>query len=128
MKISKELLRNYLTTRRSFMLLAGKLSMLSLLSLRMLYIQIIDGSKYKTLSDKNRINVIMLPPHRGKIRDADGKIIADNKNIFNLKNIKFIKKNYFWHNSIYSSATLVVIKGNCDFNYKKSYTITSETN
>jgi len=67
------------------MLLAGKLSMLSLLSLRMLYIQIIDGSKYKTLSDKNRINVIMLPPHRGKIRDADGKIIADNKNIFNLK-------------------------------------------
>lgn len=85
MKISKDLLRNYLVTRRSFMLLAGKLSLLSLLSLRMLYIQIIEGSKYKTLSDKNRVNVIMLPPNRGKITDIDGKLIADNSNVFNLK-------------------------------------------
>lgn len=82
MRISKNLLRNYLVTRRSFILLAGKLSMLSMLSLRMLYIQIIDGTKYKTLSDKNRINVIMLPPVRGKITDINGKIIADNSNVF----------------------------------------------
>jgi len=82
MKISNELLRNYLITRRSFMLLGGKLGMLSLLSLRMIYMQIVDGAKYTTLSDKNRINVLMLPPARGKIMDLKGKIIADNHSAF----------------------------------------------
>ncbi|MGV2433022.1 MAG UNVERIFIED_CONTAM: penicillin-binding protein 2 [Rickettsiaceae bacterium] len=84
MKISSELLRNYLVTRRSFLLLAGKLSMLSLLGLRMLYLQIIDGSKYRTLSDKNRIYVLMMPPLRGKIKDINDKVLADNNNAFNL--------------------------------------------
>jgi penicillin-binding protein 2 len=82
MKISNELLRNYLITRRSFVLLAAKLGMLSILSLRMIYMQIMEGSKYKTLSDKNRINIVMLPPLRGKIIDRNGKVIADNKSAF----------------------------------------------
>ncbi len=82
MKISNELLRNYLITRRSFVLLAGKLGMLSMLSLRMIYMQIVEGAKYKTLSDKNRINIVMVHPLRGKIIDIDGKIIADNNSAF----------------------------------------------
>lgn len=84
MKISKESLRNYLTTRRSFMLLGGKLSLLGLLSLRMLYIQIFEGTKYKTLADQNRVNVLMLNPERGVIKDKEGKIIAENHSIFKL--------------------------------------------
>lgn len=95
MKISKESLRNFLTTRRSFTLLAGKLSLLGILSLRMLYIQIFEGTKYKTLSDKNRINLLMLNPERGKILDLEGKVIAENHSVFKLildklENTKFM--------------------------------------
>ena len=108
MKINRDLLRNYLVTRRSFILLAGKLSMLSLLSLRMLYIQIIEGAKYKTLSDKNRINVIMLPPNRGKITDIDGKLIADNNNVFHLKLDKLENPKYI--ESLEKIASILSLK------------------
>ncbi len=82
MKISNELLRNYQITRRSFILMVGKLSLLFMLSLRMLYMQIVDGSRYRTLSDKNRISVVMLHPPRGKIIDRHGRVIATNTSAF----------------------------------------------
>ena len=82
MKINNELLRNYQITRRSFMLMTGKFSLLSVLSMRMLYMQMVDSERYKTLSDKNRISIIMLPPLRGKITDKYGKVIATNHSAF----------------------------------------------
>ena len=65
-------------SRRAFILAAAKLGMLGLLGGRLAYLQITEGEKYKTLSEKNRINVNLLAPSRGRIFDRNGKVMADN--------------------------------------------------
>lgn len=70
-KLQKELL-----TRRSLLLGAGKVGLLSLLLGRLFYLQIIDGKKYKTLADENRISTRPLLSERGMIVDRFGKPLA----------------------------------------------------
>ena len=87
---------NPLLSRRAFLLGAGKLGLLSILASKMFYMQLINQDKYKTLSDKNRINLVILPPIRGQIYDSTGLLLATNKPCFRLllnKNDNF--KYYF---------------------------------
>ena len=82
MKSTSELLRNHSITRRSFMIMSGQAGMLSILASKMLYMQIVDAKKYRILSDKNRISLVMLPPARGEILDRNGHIISTNHSAF----------------------------------------------
>ncbi len=70
--------------RRSFFLLLTKLSFFSVISYRLFDIQITNSSKYKTLSKNNQINVEILYPIRGIIKDRKGNIIASNLKVFDL--------------------------------------------
>ncbi len=70
--------------RRSFFLLLTKLSLFSVISYRLFDIQITNSSKYKTLSKNNQINVEILYPIRGIIKDRKGNIIASNLKVFDL--------------------------------------------
>ena len=70
--------------RRSFFLLLTKLSLFSVISYRLFDIQITNSSKYKTLSKNNQINVEILYPVRGIIKDRNGNIIASNLKVFDL--------------------------------------------
>ena len=70
--------------RRSFFLLLTKLSLFSVISYRLFDIQITNSSKYKTLSKNNQINVEILYPVRGIIKDRKGNIIASNLKVFDL--------------------------------------------
>ena len=70
--------------RRSFFLLLTKLSLFSAISYRLFDIQITNSSKYKTLSKNNQINVEILYPIRGIIKDRKGNIIASNLKVFDL--------------------------------------------
>ncbi|MEQ9327236.1 MAG: penicillin-binding protein 2, partial [Rhodospirillales bacterium] len=40
---------------------------------------IVEGSRYATLADENRINIRLLPPPRGRILDRFGNPLADNE-------------------------------------------------
>ncbi|MDH5723033.1 MAG: penicillin-binding protein 2 [Alphaproteobacteria bacterium] len=51
---------------------------LGILASRLAWLQISQGSKYKTLSDKNRINIRMIAPLRGEIVDRFGVPLAVN--------------------------------------------------
>ncbi len=51
---------------------------------RLFWIQIINGSYYKKLSEENRIKVIANPPIRGRILDRNGEVLADNKLLYSL--------------------------------------------
>ena len=82
MKITGEFLRSNSITRRSFIIMSGQAGLLSLLASKMLYMQVVDAKKYRILSDKNRINLVMLPPLRGEILDRNGKILATNHSAF----------------------------------------------
>lgn len=56
----------------------GQLALLSGLISRMYYLQVVELDKYQALSDKNRINLRVLPPRRGLVLDRNGTPIADN--------------------------------------------------
>ena len=92
--LNNETIKNHLVTRRAFMLAAGQCTMLSVLAGRVFYMQAIKADEYKTLSDQNRVNVVMLYPARGNIIDSHGKVIAGNKSSFKVMLDKHMSKNY----------------------------------
>lgn len=55
------------------------------LAIRMFYLQIMQHRKYSTLSKKNQMMVLPLPPQRGKIYDRYGTLLATNIPIYNLQ-------------------------------------------
>ena len=57
--------------RRTFFLFLGKLSFFSIIGWRLFKIQILDSAKYKTLSKNNQINIEIIYPIRGKIKDRN---------------------------------------------------------
>lgn len=84
MKGTKDLHRNQTITRRSFMIMSGQAGLLSILTGKMLYMQVVDAKKYRILSDKNRINLVMLAPARGEILDSHKKVMCTNHSAFRL--------------------------------------------
>lgn len=69
-------------TRRAFFVGALQFLGLCILGGRLAWLQIAQGRQYKTLSDKNRINIKIVPPSRGEIVDRFGVPLAVNKQNF----------------------------------------------
>jgi penicillin-binding protein 2 len=69
-------------TRRAFVLGAMQGSLLIVLGSRLAWLQIAQGERYKMLSEKNRINIRILPPGRGQIVDRFGVPLAVNNQNF----------------------------------------------
>lgn len=65
-------------TRRAFIVGGLQAAALATLGLRLGWLQIIEGEKYKTLAENNRINIRILAPKRGQIVDRFGVLLADN--------------------------------------------------
>jgi penicillin-binding protein 2 len=53
-------------------------SIFGLLILQLFSLQVLQGNKYRDLSEENRIRVEVLTAPRGEIRDRKGRLIADN--------------------------------------------------
>ena len=66
------------------MIASGKFGLFSLLLGRLYYMEVIKSNEYKVLSDKNHINLVMIPPVRGIILDRAGRQIAINKSNYRL--------------------------------------------
>jgi len=71
-------------TRRAFFIASCQGILLGVLGGRLAWLQIVEGSKYKTLSDKNRINTKLTIPSRGEIVDRYGVPLAVNQENYNL--------------------------------------------
>ncbi len=69
-------------SKRAFFIGGLQLLGLGILGTRLAWLQIVQGSRYKTLSDKNRINIRMLAPARGQIVDRFGVPLAINTQIY----------------------------------------------
>lgn len=69
-------------TRRAFILGGGKISLLILILARMYYLQVLKVDKYTTLSDKNRIKILLVSPPRGNILDRHNIALAVNQNYY----------------------------------------------
>jgi len=51
---------------------------------RLWYLQILQGKKFKSLSENNRIRIVKIPAPRGIIFDRKGKSLVDNFPSFDL--------------------------------------------
>ena len=81
---SKVKKQSQIQNRRSFLLLLGKFSLISMVSWRLFDIQILQSKKYKTLSTNNQINFEILYPLRGEILDRNNVVIASNIDTYDL--------------------------------------------
>ena len=70
--------------RRTFFLFVLKLSLFTAIGWRIYNIQILDSSKYKTLSKKNQIDLEIIFPLRGKIFDRNNVLIAKNEKVYDV--------------------------------------------
>lgn len=52
---------------------------------RLVYLQVISHEHYTTLSNKNRVNRVSIPPIRGMIYDRNGVVLAENVPSFSLE-------------------------------------------
>ncbi len=57
----------------------------SLLIMRLVYLQIIEGEKYRKLSENNCIRLRSIKASRGLIYDRNGELLVDNRPSFDLK-------------------------------------------
>ncbi len=69
-------------TRRAMLLGAGQLALFGGLGARLYQLQIVDGARYRPLSDLNRIDTQTLAAVRGRILDRAGLVLADNREAF----------------------------------------------
>ncbi len=68
-------------SRRAFMLGGGQLALLGGLVLKMRWMQVHEGAKYRLLAEDNRVKVRLTSPQRGKIFDRHGILVArDDQN------------------------------------------------
>ena len=66
-------------SRRAAILFGGNVVLLSGIVGRMYFLQIVEGERYKTLAEDNRINLKLLAPPRGRIVDRFGRPMAVNQ-------------------------------------------------
>src|ERR1700731_2669132 len=71
--------RARLFTRRAVLIGGDHAGLFSLLAGRLYYLQIIEGEKYRTLAEENRINLRLIAPPRGQILDHSGTPLALNE-------------------------------------------------
>lgn len=69
-------------SRRAFVVGAFQAGFLAVLGGRLAWLQTVEGGKYKTLAERNRINLKMMAPARGQIVDRFGVPLAINNQNF----------------------------------------------
>ena len=73
--------------RRALLVAGGELFLFSILAGRLYQLQIVDGAKYKKLSEKNSVRIKLIAPPRGIIKDRFGVEMAINKNSYGVQMI-----------------------------------------
>ena len=66
-------------TRRSLLLSGGMTAVFGVLAGRLYQLQILDGDRYLTQAEDNRINLRLLAPQRGRILDRFGAALAGSR-------------------------------------------------
>ena len=71
--------RKYGLVKQPIVLFTLLLVVFGSITARLFWLQVLQGSFYRKLSDENRIRLISRPPVRGRLLDFRGKTLADSK-------------------------------------------------
>ncbi|GAC1479905.1 MAG: hypothetical protein NVS2B11_04410 [Acetobacteraceae bacterium] len=75
----KENKRSGVFTRRGLLVGAGQLGVFGLLAAKLYQVQVVEGERYATLAESNRISARLTAPQRGRILDRFGTVVGGNK-------------------------------------------------
>ena len=78
-QIKKENKRTGVFTRRALLMGAGQIGVLGLLGAKLYQVQVVEGERYATLAESNRISARLIAPPRGRILDRTGIVVGGNK-------------------------------------------------
>jgi penicillin-binding protein 2 len=71
--------RTSVFTRRALLMMGGQVTALAVLAARLYQVQVLDGGRYATLAEENRISARLIAPPRGRMLDRFGTVIAGNR-------------------------------------------------
>jgi penicillin-binding protein 2 len=77
--MKKESKKSGVFTRRALLLGAGQLTIFGGLAARLYQVQVVEGKRYATLAESNRISSRLIAPPRGRILDRFGVVVGGNK-------------------------------------------------
>jgi penicillin-binding protein 2 len=66
-------------TRRALLMMGVQAAALGGLAARLYQVQVLDGDRYATLSEENRISARLIAPPRGRMLDRFGTVVAANR-------------------------------------------------
>jgi penicillin-binding protein 2 len=66
-------------TRRAMLMAGGQVGVLGLLGAKLYQVQVVEGARYATLADENRISARLIAPPRGRILDRFGQVLGGNR-------------------------------------------------
>ena len=75
----RETRRTSVFTRRALLMMGGQAALLGGLAARLYQVQVVDGARYRTLADENRISSRLMAPPRGRILDRFGEVLGGNR-------------------------------------------------
>ncbi len=77
--MKRETTRTSVFTRRALLLMGGQVALLGGLAAKLYQEQVVDGARYATLAEDNRISARMIAPPRGRVLDRHGIVIAGSR-------------------------------------------------
>ena len=77
--MKRDTTRNSVFTRRALILGGAQLAALGVLGAKLYQVQVVEGARYSTLADSNRISARLVAPPRGRLLDRTGVVIGGNR-------------------------------------------------
>ncbi len=77
--MKRETRRTGVFTRRALLTMGGQVALLGGLAARLYQVQVVEGARYATLANENRISARLIAPPRGRILDRFGTVLAGNR-------------------------------------------------
>jgi penicillin-binding protein 2 len=77
--MKRETKRTGVFTRRALLLTAGQLGALGLLGTKLYQVQVVEGARYATLAETNRVSTRLIAAPRGRLLDRFGETVAGNR-------------------------------------------------
>src|ERR1700730_2445390 len=66
-------------TRRALLMMGGQVALMGGLAARLYQVQVVEGGRYSTLAEENRVSARHITPPRGRILDRFGTVVGGNK-------------------------------------------------
>jgi penicillin-binding protein 2 len=66
-------------TRRALLMMGAQVAALGGLAARLYQVQVVEGARYATLAEENRVSTRLIAPPRGRMLDRLGTVVAGNR-------------------------------------------------